>query len=129
MRTSHFAPRTSVTMHPKEALVARRERFLSEMGHGVAIIPTAPVAVRSNDTDYKFRPDTDFYYLTGFPEPEAVAVFAPEHKEHTFVLFVRPRDPEKEVWDGRRAGVEGAVERYGADAAFPIAELEERIFD
>jgi Xaa-Pro aminopeptidase len=117
-------------MHPTEALRARRNRFLKELGPGaVAIIPTNPVAPRSNDTDYRFRPDSDFYYLTGYAEPEAVAVFAPGHEKHEFVLFVRPRDPEMETWNGRRAGVEGAVERFGADAAFSIAELGEKIFD
>jgi Xaa-Pro aminopeptidase len=117
-------------MHPTEALRARRERFLAELGPGsVAILPTSPVAPRSNDTEYRFRPDSDFYYLTGFAEPDAVAVFAPGHEEHKFVLFVPPRDPEMEVWYGRRAGVEGAVERFGADAAFSIKELDEKIFD
>ena len=116
-------------MHPSEALRSRRERFLSQMGHGIAIIPTAPVAVRSNDTDYKFRPDTDFYYLTGFGEPDAVALFMPEHPEHKYVLFVRPRDPERETWDGRRVGVEGAVSKLGADAAYSIEELDEKIFE
>jgi Xaa-Pro aminopeptidase len=116
-------------MHPKNALEERRARFLREMGSGVAILPTNPVAARSNDTDYRFRPNSDFYYLTGFSEPEAVAVFAPEHPEHKFVLFVRPRNREQETWHGRRAGVEGALAEYGCDAAFSIEEIDERIFD
>lgn len=98
-------------------------------GDSVAIISSAREATRSNDTHYRFRQDSDFYYLTGFDEPEAIAVIAPGHKEHPFTLFVRPRDPEREVWDGRRAGVEGAKEKYGADAAFPVAEFNEKLND
>lgn len=112
-----------------EVFGERRERFLDALGDAVAILPAAPVRVRSNDSDHRYRPDNDVLYLTDFAEPEAVAVFAPQHPEHRYVLFVRPRDPERETWDGRRAGVEGAVSTFGADAAFPIAELEERLPD
>ncbi|HEX8921840.1 MAG TPA: Xaa-Pro aminopeptidase [Pyrinomonadaceae bacterium] len=93
----------------------------------VAIIASAREATRSNDTQYRYRQDSDFLYLTGFDEPEAIAVIAPSHQEHKFTLFVRPRDPEREIWDGRRAGVEGARTQYGADAAFPISEFEEKL--
>jgi Xaa-Pro aminopeptidase len=93
----------------------------------VAIISSAREATRSNDTQYRYRQDSDFLYLTGFDEPEAIAVIAPSHKEHKYTLFVRPRDPEREIWDGRRAGVEGAREQYGADAAFPISEFKEKL--
>ncbi len=89
----------------------------------IAIIASAPERTRSNDTDYRYRQDSDFHYLTGFGEPEAIAVIAPAHPEHKYTLFVRPRDPERETWDGRRAGVEGAVTEFGADKAFPIAEF------
>ncbi|HEX8071206.1 MAG TPA: Xaa-Pro aminopeptidase [Pyrinomonadaceae bacterium] len=95
----------------------------------VAILSSAPERTRSNDTEYRYRQDSDFYYLTGFPEPEAVAVIAPNHPEHKYTLFVRPRDPERETWDGRRAGVEGAVAAYGADKAFPVAEFDEQARD
>jgi Xaa-Pro aminopeptidase len=95
----------------------------------VAIISSAREATRSNDTQYRYRQDSDFFYLTGFDEPEAIAVIAPSHKEHKFTLFVRPRDPEREIWDGRRAGVEGAKAEYGADAAFPISEFKEKLTD
>ena len=95
----------------------------------MAVLPAAREARRSNDTDYRYRQDSDFYYVTGFSEPEAVAVIAPAHPEHKYTLFVRPRDPEREVWDGRRAGVEGARETYGADAAFPVAEFGEKLGD
>ena len=95
-------------------------------GDSVAVIPSAREAYRSNDSNYRFRQDSDFYYLTGFDEPESIAVITPS-KEHKYTLFVRPRDPEREIWDGRRAGVEGAVSEYGADAAFPIAEFREKL--
>jgi Xaa-Pro aminopeptidase len=102
--------------------------FIKRMNpDSVAIISSAREATRSNDTHYRYRQDSDFYYLTGFDEPEAIAVIAPSRQEHRYALFVRPRDPEKEIWDGRRAGVEGAREQYGADAAFPINEFEEKI--
>lgn len=92
----------------------------------VAIIPSSREATRSNDTNYRYRQDSDFYYLTGFDEPEAVAVIAPgRDKEYT--LFVRPRDPEHEIWYGRRAGVEGAAAVHGADAAFPIEEFRGKL--
>ncbi len=115
------------TMHSKSALESRRTRFLEALGSGVAVLAAAPTRVRSNDSDYKYRPDSDLFYLTGFAEPEAVAVFAPNHPEHRFVLFVRPRDPERETWDGRRAGIDGAIARYGADVAFDIKDLDERL--
>ena len=92
----------------------------------VAIIPAAREVTRSHDTEYRFRQDSDFYYLTGFREPDAVAVVAPG-REKPFTLFVRPRDREKEIWTGRRAGVEGAKDRYGADEAFPIEELDAKL--
>ena len=102
--------------------------FIKRMNpDSVAIISSAREATRSNDTHYRYRQDSDFYYLTGFHEPEAIAIIAPSHNEHRYTLFVRPRDPEREIWDGRRAGVEGAREQYGADAAFPINEFEEKI--
>jgi len=83
--------------------------------NSVAILPAAREATRSNDTEYRFRQDSDFYYLTGFNEPDAIAVVTPSRDER-YTLFVRPRDREKETWTGRRAGVEGAKEKFGADA-------------
>ncbi len=96
--------------------------------NSVAIIPAAREATRSNDTQYRFRQDSDFYYLTGFEEPEAIAIIAPA-REQKYRLFVRPRDPEREIWDGRRAGVEGAKSEYGADESFPIAEFNEKLHE
>jgi Xaa-Pro aminopeptidase len=106
-----------------EAYAARREELMRRMDGGIGIFLAAPAAVYSNDVEYRYRPDSDFFYLTGFREPDAVAVLAPQTAER-FLLFVRPRDAERELWAGSRAGVEGACERYGADRAFPIADLE-----
>ena len=91
---------------------------------GIAILTTAHHQPRNGDTFYPYRPDSDFYYLTHFPEPEAVAVLAPGRPDGEFLLFCREKDPAKELWDGRRAGIEGAMETYGADQAFPIGDLE-----
>jgi len=105
------------------------EEFMRRMDQkSVAIIPAAREATRSNDTQYRFRQDSDFYYLTGFEEPEAIAVIAPA-SEHKYTLFVRPRDPEQEIWVGRRAGVEGAKNEFGANESFPIAEFDEKLQD
>ena len=92
----------------------------------VAIIPAARETTRSNDTHYRFRQDSDFFYLTGFEEPEAIAVIKPG-ETHEYVLFVRPRDPEREIWDGRRAGVEGAKSEFGAQEALPIDKFDEKL--
>src|SRR5687767_4985392 len=96
--------------------------------NSIAIIPGAREATRSNDTQYRFRQDSDFLYLTGFEEPEAIAVIAPA-REQKYTLFVRPRDPEREIWDGRRAGVEGAKSEYGADESLPVVEFDEKLQD
>jgi Xaa-Pro aminopeptidase len=110
-------------------LFAGRRRRVLEAIDGVAIIPSAPVAIRNNDVEHEYRQDSDLYYLTGFEEPEAVLILSTVHPDHRAVMFVRPRDPEREVWDGARAGVEGAKARYGVDAAFPIAELGPKLHD
>ncbi len=102
---------------------ARRRDLLRRLGGGVALFPTAPPRPRSNDTFFPFRPDTDFYYLTGFAEPDAVAVLRAGQSK-PFVLFVQPRDPAREIWDGRRAGPEGARRVYGADEAHSIDEFD-----
>lgn len=102
-----------------------RARLGKHLGEGgVAVIPAATEVTRSNDVTFDFHQDPDFLYLTGFGEPEAIAVIAPGHDDGDYALFVRPRDPEKEAWDGIRAGVEGAKERHGADAAFELDEFD-----
>jgi Xaa-Pro aminopeptidase len=108
-----------------KTLAARRRDVMQHMGSGVAIIPTAPVQIRNRDVDYQFRPDSDFFYLTHFPEPEAVLVLVPDRPQGEYILFCRERDPEKEIWDGYRAGIDGACEQYGADDAFPIDDIDE----
>ncbi len=100
---------------------------MAKIGQGTAIFRSAPQAVMHNDVEYNFRQDSDFYYLTGFNEPNAVAVLAPHHDKHQFILFVQPKDPEQETWVGYRAGVEGAKVHYGADEAYSIAELDEKL--
>jgi len=99
------------------------KRFIDAMDDGsVAIIPAAHEQTRSYDTEYKFRQDSDFWYLTGFPEPDAIAVITKGDKK-PFTLYVRPRDLEMETWFGRRQGVEGAVKNYAADRSFPIEKF------
>ncbi|HLW70164.1 MAG TPA: aminopeptidase P N-terminal domain-containing protein [Candidatus Binataceae bacterium] len=106
----------------REIFAGRRKRFLNALGGAVAILPSAPVAIRSGDVEFIYRQDNDFYYLTGFSEPDAVALFAPGQPDE-FILFLRPRDKTRETWTGRRAGVEGAVADYGADKAYVIDDL------
>jgi Xaa-Pro aminopeptidase len=105
----------------------RRQTLMDKIGSGTAIFRSAPMAVMHNDVEYNFRQDSDFYYLTGFDEPQAVVVLAPHHEEHKFILFVQPKDPEKETWTGLRTGVEAAKELHGADIVYPINELDEHL--
>jgi Xaa-Pro aminopeptidase len=93
--------------------------------NGIAVLTAAPERVRSRDTLFTYRPDSDFYYLTGFEEPDAVAVLVPGRAQGEFLLFCRERNPERELWDGPRAGPEGAVADYAADDAFPITDLDD----
>jgi Xaa-Pro aminopeptidase len=105
-------------MNSKEFL-RRRKQLMSMVGEeGIAILPAAPVRTRTRDVEHRYRQDSDFYYLTGFPEPEAVAVLVPGRAAGEFLLFCRERDREKERWDGSRMGPDGAAEHYGADDAF-----------
>ncbi|HZL99583.1 MAG TPA: aminopeptidase P N-terminal domain-containing protein [Planctomycetota bacterium] len=106
---------------------AHRQAFMAALDGGVAVLRSGSEIIRNRDTHYRFRPDSDFWYLTGFREPDAVAVLRPGADSERYVLFVRPRDPEQEVWTGRRAGLEGARERFGADAAYPIETLDEHL--
>ncbi|MDQ3130403.1 MAG: aminopeptidase P N-terminal domain-containing protein [Acidobacteriota bacterium] len=99
--------------------------FIESIGKdAIAIIPAAHEVTKSYDTEFKFHQDPDFFYLTGFPEPDAIAVINPSNKKNPFMLFVRPRDPLMETWYGRREGVEGAEKNYGADKALPIEKFE-----
>ncbi len=106
----------------------RRKQLMQKIGsNGVVILAAAPTARRNGDADYAYRQQSDFYYLTGFDEPEAVAVIAPKRKQGEFILFNRVRDRAHEIWDGIRAGQEGACKTYGADQAFPFADLEKEL--
>tara|TARA_B100000900_G_scaffold109527_1_gene91387 strand:+ start:309 stop:1637 length:1329 start_codon:yes stop_codon:yes gene_type:complete len=103
---------------------SRRQRFLDQLGAAAAVIPAAALATHHADCEWPFRQDSDFFYLTGFDEPDAVALLLPHRPEgERFVLFVHPKDPAAEVWTGFRWGTEGAVERYGADIAHPLDQL------
>ncbi len=107
-----------------ELFAGHRQAFMERMEGGIAIFTSQPEIARNGDASYFYRQDSDFYYVTGFVEPEAVAILRSEAPEdEDFLLFVRPRDPEQEVWTGHRAGVEGAREIYGADMAYVIDSL------
>ncbi|HTE43469.1 MAG TPA: aminopeptidase P N-terminal domain-containing protein [Steroidobacteraceae bacterium] len=104
----------------------RRRELLKMMGKGsIAILPTATEKRRNGDVDFHYRPDSDFYYLTGFAEPDSVAVLVPGRPQAEYILFVRDRDPTRETWDGKRAGPEGATRDYGADDSFPIGDIDD----
>jgi Xaa-Pro aminopeptidase len=116
-------------MNPTElaTFADRRQRLAEAVGDGVAVIPGAQEVRRNADTDYEFRQSSDFYFLTGFDEPDAVLVLNPAHAKERYVLFVRPRDREMEIWNGRRAGVEGAIATFGADTAYTVDQLDDKL--
>ncbi len=103
----------------------RRQDLMRQIGDGIAVIPSAPISTRNGDVHYRYRADSDFFYLTGFNEPEAVAVLAPGRKGGEFLMFCRERDAAQEMWDGDRAGLDGAVSHFKADDAFPIEDMED----
>jgi len=107
----------------------RRTTFLERLGGVAAVIPAAPLVTHHADVEHSFRQQSDFWYLTGFDEPGAVALFLPHRPDNPFVLFVEPKDPTAEVWNGFRWGCEGAVQGFGADLAHPRADLAERLGD
>jgi Xaa-Pro aminopeptidase len=110
----------------KQEFARRRRDLMSHMEpDSIAIVPSAREKNRNRDTDYPFRQDSDFYYLTGFPEPDAVLVLLPGRAHGEVVLFCRDRDPAMELWNGYRAGPEGACGKYGADDAFPIGDIDD----
>ena len=117
-------------MLPAAVHAERRERFLAQLGGAAAVIPAAPLVTHHADCEWPFRQNSDFWYLTGFDEPAAVALFLPHRPVgERYVLFVAPKEPTAEVWTGHRWGCEGAVSAFGADLAHPIAELEQRLGD
>jgi Xaa-Pro aminopeptidase len=115
-------------MFDPAVFAARRAELMKAIGpNAVAIVKSLPERLRNGDALHPFRQHSDVVYLTGFVEPETTLVLRPGADEDRVVMFVRPRDPAMEIWDGRRAGLEGAKERYGADAAFPASELEAKL--
>jgi Xaa-Pro aminopeptidase len=112
-------------MNPKEYAL-RRQRLAEQMGtNTIAILPSSTIKNRNNDADFSFRQDSDFYYLCGFNEPDAVLALIPGREHGEAVLFCRERNPEKEMWDGRILGPEGAIEELAVDDAFPIADIDD----
>ncbi len=108
----------------------RRVRLLEKMQRGIAVIPTAEEVARNGDTHYVYRHDSSFYYLTGFAEPEAVLVLVAGRSDDSppqSLLFCREKNPEREIWDGYRTGPDAAREQFGFDAAWPIAQLDEKL--
>ena len=113
---------------PASEFAKRRQRLLKKLGKGgIAIVPAATHQIRNHDTEYPFRQNSDFHYLTGFPEPDAVAVFIPNRADGEYVLFCLPKDPHAERWTGIRVGIDDAKTRYGADQAFLLDELDQRL--
>ena len=106
-----------------ERFTTRRTQFAVALDGGIAVIPAATETVRNDDVGHVFRQSSDFFFLTGFDEPDTIALIDPAH-EKPYVLFVRPRDPEMEAWNGKRAGVDGAVASFGADVAFPLSDFD-----
>ena len=112
---------------PARTFQDRRERALERLGHAAMVLPASPVRFSSRDTEYRYRPDSELYYLTGLTEPGSVAVLRGHADEDRFVIFTRPNDEEAELWQGPRLGPDAARERTGADAAFRLGEIEERL--
>ncbi|TBU76251.1 Xaa-Pro aminopeptidase [Phytopseudomonas daroniae] len=115
-----------MTSISKAEYARRRKTLMAQMEpNSIAILPAAPVFIRNRDVEHVYRQDSDFQYLSGFPEPEAVIALIPGREHGEYVLFCRERDPERELWDGLRAGQEGAISRFGADDAFPIGDIDD----
>jgi Xaa-Pro aminopeptidase len=110
----------------KSEYARRRKALMTEMEpNSIAILPAAPMYIRNRDVEHIYRQDSDFQYLSGFPEPEAVIALIPGREHGEYVLFCRERDPARELWDGLRAGQDGAISEYGADDAFPIGDIDD----
>ena len=115
-----------MTAHWRKALSRRRQQLMQAAGDGaILILPAAPERIRSRDTHYPYRQDSDFWYLTGCDEPDAVLVLVPGRRHGEAILFCRERDPEREGWDGPRLGPEGAVDTLGLDDAYPIGDIDD----
>ena len=111
---------------PKSEYSRRRKALMAQMEpNSIAILPAAAVAIRNRDVEHVYRQDSDFQYLSGFPEPQAVLVLMPGRSHGEYILFCRERNAERELWDGLRAGQEGAIRDFGADDAFPITDIDD----
>ena len=117
---------TAPTASSRKTVARRRQQLMQAAGDGsILILPAAPERIRSRDTHYPYRQDSDFWYLTGCAEPDAVLVLVPGRKHGEAILFCRERDPEREGWDGPRLGPDGAVELLGMDDAYPISDIDD----
>lgn len=110
------------------AFAERRRQVLKDMGQGLMVVFSAPTAIRNNDVEHEYRQDSDFYYLTGFDEPESMLVLQAGETQ-SYTLFVRPKDALRETWDGERLGVDGAIARLGADFAFGVDEFASKLLE
>lgn len=110
----------------KKEFAKRRQQLMEIMGpNSIAVLPNTPVRPRNRDVDYPYRSDSNFHYLSGFDEPESVLVMIPNRDHGEFIIFCRERNLEKEIWDGYRAGQEGAIANYAADDSYPITDLDD----
>src|SRR3954466_9320973 len=117
-------------MFDPAVFAARRDAYMTALGKdAVAVVKSLPERLRNGDAYHPFRQHSDLLYLTGFVEPGATLILRPGAETERVVMFVRPRDPDQETWEGRRAGVEGAKAQYGADAAYPTVELGSKLWD
>lgn len=115
-------------MIPASTYANRRREFVSSLPeHSLAVIANKELSIRSNDVEYRFKPDSDFYYLTGFEEPNSVCVLKKEKRGFVYILFVEAKDKDKEIWTGKRAGIQGAKTIYRADEAYLISEFNDRL--
>ncbi len=114
-----------MTITNKEFAQRRKQLMAMMEPNSIAIVPAAPMRTRSRDTEYPYRQDSDFFYLSGFVEPEAVLVLIPGRDHGEYVVFCRERDRDMEIWNGYRAGPEGMVKQFAADDAFPIGDIDE----
>ncbi len=113
-------------MIDQKEFVRRRKQLMRMIGRdAIAIVPAAPERIRNNDAHYPYRQDSDFHYLTGFSEPEAVLALIPGREHAEAILFCRERDPAREVWDGARVGPDAAISAFGMDDAFPIGDIDD----
>ena len=109
---------------------SRRNKLAKAIGkNGVAIVATADLSTRTNDTHYPFRSNSDFYYFTGFLEPNALMLLAPGRPEGEFILCVRPKNPLMETWEGHMEGLSGVIKNYNADQSFDIANIDSVLKD